>query len=88
MPRGVDRLDPRQAEVPDQVGLEERRDEAAARRVNVDRDVEARARLEVVEASLISAIGSYSPVKVEPRTPTTPIVFSSQAFTASSAFSA
>ena len=31
-----------------------------------------------------SAIGSYEPSKVEPRMPTTPIVFSSQSFTASS----
>ena len=39
-------------------------------------------------ASLISAIGSYSPVKVEPRMGTTPMVFSSHSFTASAAFMA
>ena len=33
----------------------------------------------------MSAIGSYDPSNVEPRIATTPIVFSSQSFTASSA---
>ena len=33
----------------------------------------------------ISSTGSYEPSKVEPRIATTPIVFSSQSFTASSA---
>ena len=37
-------------------------------------------------ASLISATGSYSPVKVEPRTGTTPMVFSSHRATAPAAF--
>ncbi len=36
-------------------------------------------------AAQISATGSYAPSNVEPRIATTPIVFSSQRFTASSA---
>ena len=36
-------------------------------------------------AAQISWIGSYAPSNVEPRMATTPIVFSSQSFTASSA---
>ena len=36
-------------------------------------------------AAQISAIGSYEPSYVEPRMPTTPMVFSSQRATASSA---
>ena len=36
-------------------------------------------------AAQMSAIGSYDPSNVEPRIATTPIVFSSQSFTASSA---
>ncbi len=36
-------------------------------------------------AAQISAIGSYEPSKVEPRTPTTPMVFSSHSATARSA---
>ena len=37
-------------------------------------------------AAQISLTGSYEPSNVEPRTGITPIVFSSQSFTASSAF--
>ena len=36
-------------------------------------------------AAQIACTGSYEPSKVEPRIATTPIVFSSQSFTASSA---
>ena len=46
---GVDRGDARQAEVPDEVGVDERRDERARGAVDVDGDVEARLRLELVE---------------------------------------
>ena len=49
MARRVDRLDPREPEVPDEVGIDERRQEAAARAVNVDRHVEAGLRLQRVE---------------------------------------
>ena len=47
--RGVDRGDPRQPEVPDHVGVEERRDEGAGRAVDVHRNVQTRRRLEGVE---------------------------------------
>ena len=49
MARGVDRLHARQAEVPLEVGVEERRDEATRRGVDVHRDVETRVGLELVE---------------------------------------
>ena len=58
MARGVDRLHARQAEVPLQVGVEERRDEAAGGAVDVDGDVEAGALLQVVERSEIFLTGS------------------------------
>jgi hypothetical protein len=47
--RGVDRLDPRQAEIPLQVGRAERRQEAAAGAVDVDGDVQPLILLEFVE---------------------------------------
>jgi len=46
---GIDGLHARHAEVPLQVGVEERGDEAARRPVDVDRDVESGALLQVVE---------------------------------------
>ena len=59
---------------------------APGRAVDVHRDVEPGLLLERVERARRSpAIGSYEPSNVEPRMPTTPIVFSSQSFTASSA---
>ena len=46
---GIDRLDARQAEVPDQIRAEERRHETAAGRIDVDRNVEPGRRLQVVQ---------------------------------------
>jgi hypothetical protein len=51
----------------------------------VDRDVDARLGLEASRASQISWTGSYEPSNVDPSTATTPMVFSSHSFTASSA---
>ncbi len=51
VPGRVDRRDARQAEVPFEVGVDERRDEPAGGAVDVQRDVEAGALLEVVERS-------------------------------------
>ncbi len=51
----------------------------------MERNVETSVRLQCVEAAAISRTGSYDPSKVEPRIATTPIVFSSQRLTASSA---
>ena len=47
--RGVDRLDARKAEVPLEVGLDERRHEPARGRVDVERDVQTLVGLELVE---------------------------------------
>ena len=72
-------MNAREAEVPLEIGVEERRDEPARRAVDVQRDVEPGARLEVVERAASSFTGSYTPLYVTPRIGTTPIVFSSTA---------
>ncbi len=46
---GVDGFDARQAKIPEQIGLEEGREEGAAGAVDVDGDVEARFGLKLVE---------------------------------------
>ena len=56
--RRVDRSHAGQPEVPLQVGVDERRDERARGAVDVNRNVEARALLEVVERRADSATGS------------------------------
>jgi len=83
--RGVDRLHARDPEVPLEIGLQERRDEPARGSVDVQRHVEPGARLQVVECSGNLLDRLVAAVEVEPSTPTTPIVFSSQRATASSA---
>ncbi len=47
--RGVDRLHPRQAEIPDQIRGAERGEKSAAGAIDMDRDVEAGVRLQPVE---------------------------------------
>ena len=49
------------------------------------RHIEPGPRLQIVERCADLLTGSYEPSNVEPRIATTPIVFSSQSFTASSA---
>ena len=49
MPRRVERLDAREAKIPFDIGVEERRDKATAGGIDVDRDVEASFSLQLVE---------------------------------------
>src|SRR5208337_1461299 len=49
VPRGVDGLDARQAEVPDEFGLDDRSDEAAACAIDMDRNIESGPGLKRIE---------------------------------------
>ena len=84
--RGVDRRHAGDAEVPFEIGIDERGDESAGGRVDVDRHVDAAARPARGRAPrAISRTGSYAPSKVDPRIATTPIVCSSHCAAAPSA---